>query len=76
MTCRHSNHSWLIAGGLIEWCYRCGAFRRLRITGDVTLSVDGAWAIPTGRDGKNPWDTYSKKDAAFRAKRKEGAGNG
>ena len=72
MRCRHSNHSWLISGGLIEWCYRCGAFRRMVITNGNTVSPSGAWARPSGPDGENPWDEYAKRDEAFKAKRSRG----
>ena len=28
--CRHERHSWLLAGARIEWCYVCGAWRKLK----------------------------------------------
>lgn len=70
MTCRHSNHSWLICGGLIEWCYRCGAFRKMKHLHETAVAPDGAWARPTGPDGENPWDDYARRDRAYGEKRK------
>lgn len=56
-TCRH-NKSWLIACGMVEWCYECGAFRKMnRIEGELNavypLSV---WIKPVGKGGENPSD--------------------
>jgi hypothetical protein len=52
--CRHANHSWLLAGGTIEWCYWCGAYRHMK-----QVSVNGVapytyWNKPTGADGPSP----------------------
>lgn len=56
--CRHRN-SWLLAGGLIEWCYECGAFRKMRRTNDLTiLAVGSCWAYPVGRGNPNPWNVW------------------
>lgn len=71
MNCRHSDHSWLICGGLIEWCYRCGAFRRMDLVNRTTFAPAGAWALPSGPEGANPWDEYKRKQAAWE-KRKLG----
>jgi hypothetical protein len=43
----HRQSSWIVAGGMMIWCYRCGAWRyndgrRMR------------WFKPTGPNGKNP----------------------
>lgn len=55
--CRH-NKSWFIANGLIEWCYECGAFRRLsRIEGERNLVYpSGIWIKPVGKGGENPFE--------------------
>ena len=52
--CRHSS-SWIMAGGHIEWCYRCGAVRRLRKISPMASVPASTWARPVGPDGKNPW---------------------
>jgi hypothetical protein len=62
MKCRHRD-SWLIGSGLYEWCYRCGAFRRLRSTGPTSI-VDSSWCVPVASG--NPWDAWVKRDAAWR----------
>lgn len=44
----HRDSTWLIAGGDIIWCYRCGAWR---------VNQPGRmfkWHRPTGLDGDNP----------------------
>jgi len=54
MACKH-RHSWILAGGLVEWCYQCGAVRLLRRV-DRTISAPATgWNRPTGPDGPNPW---------------------
>jgi len=55
--CRHDSHSWLLAGGYWEWCYQCGAVRKLiplERTAN-TLMPTTQWLRPTGENGKNPW---------------------
>lgn len=42
----HRQSTWLIAGGHIIWCYRCGAWRQ--------NMVKTVWHYPTGKNGKNP----------------------
>lgn len=43
----HRKSLWLIAGGSLLWCYRCGAWRP---------NVPGYmyWHKPTGTNGANP----------------------
>lgn len=71
MRCRHSNHSWLLCGGRIEWCYQCGAFRRTVHVNETTIVPAGAWALPSGPEGKNPWYEYEKKQAAWEKRKLE-----
>ena len=55
--CRHYD-SWLIPGGnhfLWEWCYRCGAIRRLVSTSGKVCRPVTQWKRPVGADGANPW---------------------
>jgi len=37
----------------------------------TTIVPAGAWALPSGPEGKNPWDEYKRKQAAWE-KRKLG----
>lgn len=43
----HRQSLWLIAGGAICWCYRCGAWRR-------NTPEHRKWHKPTGPQGENP----------------------
>lgn len=43
----HRQSLWIIAGGNLLWCYRCGAWRP-NSPGRVM------WHKPTGHDGDNP----------------------
>ena len=43
----HRKSIWLIAGGHIIWCYRCGAWRP-NVLGRMQ------WHKPTGPNGENP----------------------
>lgn len=52
--CRH-NKSWLIACGLIEWCYECGAFRKMYPVKQDVYPL-GIWIKPVGKGGENPSD--------------------
>lgn len=51
---RHERNSWLIAGGWIEWCYQCGAWRQMQRMAPNGVSPAGKWQKPTGIDGPNP----------------------
>ena len=42
----HRRSIWVIAGGYIIWCYRCGAWK--------ANSKQGEWQRPTGLNGSNP----------------------
>lgn len=54
MKCRHY-HTWLIAGGLFEWCYECGALRKMIEIAPAYLRNCTQWTRPTGKGGKNPY---------------------
>lgn len=43
----HRQSLWIIAGGHILWCYRCGAWR-------MNSAEKMPWHRPTGPDGENP----------------------
>lgn len=53
---RHERSSWLIAGGQIEWCYQCGAWRHLRRDPALANAFVAAslWLRPSGIGGANP----------------------
>ena len=42
----HRRSLWVMAGGHLLWCYRCGAVR--------TANKGDGWIKPTGPNGKNP----------------------
>lgn len=67
MSCRH-RQSWLLMGGYLEWCYQCGAFRRLERVKDSTNAVGPVtpWCRPTGLDGPNPWERWARQEIAYR----------
>lgn len=62
MRCRHKK-SWLIAGGLIEWCNDCGAFRNLA---PVSLKVNAVKVISSWCCPKMSYDDFEKKDLAWK----------
>lgn len=62
--CRHRN-SWLLLGGLVEWCYQCGAWRQLKANGLNSLAVVGPWCVPTGPNGENPHEWFRKRKAQY-----------
>jgi hypothetical protein len=61
MKCRHRT-SWIL-GSSYEWCYRCGAFRRLRATGLTSMVPVTTWCRPTGPNGDNPFGPWAKRNA-------------
>jgi hypothetical protein len=65
--CRHSA-SWLIDNGALEWCYQCGAWRRLRLVSESSNTVRPStpWVRPTGNGGENPWQTWRTATDAYR----------
>lgn len=42
----HRRSLWIVAGGDLLWCYRCGAWRM--------NATKGKWHRPTGPNGVNP----------------------
>lgn len=56
--CRHRRY-WLVAHGLVAWCYECGALRYMQLSDDRTMvSPIGRWAKPVGKGGANPWEKW------------------
>ena len=53
--CRHERNSWIILGGLGEWCFVCGAWRPLRIIGTNSSVSAGAWRKPSHDRNVNPY---------------------
>ena len=66
--CRH-RQSWIVAGGCYEWCYQCGAFRRLAEITPTLVEATSPWCKPTGPDGDNPWESWRKRTDAYRKRR-------
>lgn len=62
LPCKHSK-TWLIAGGRIEWCYQCGAFRTLNELISGGSVVCSAWCSPST---DNPWDAWRKRTKAWK----------
>lgn len=59
--CRHRD-SWIL-GFVWEWCYRCGALRRLSRTGPTSLAVDSGWQRPVGQTADNPGRLPTRRKA-------------
>lgn len=59
--CRHY-HSWILSGGRLEWCYECGALRKLKmLSNEPSVSApDGPWVRPVGKNGPNPWEMFEE----------------
>lgn len=54
--CRHERNSWVMAGGYLLWCYRCGAVLQMEVGVGGCWRVPGAkWIKPVGTDGENPY---------------------
>jgi len=75
MTCRH-RESWPIAGGRIEWCHACGAWRILVEKTAQQLAVVSPWC----RVGET-YESFDKRRLAYararatrNAKRKQAVG--
>ena len=55
--CKHRT-TWLIGppglGTMLEWCYACGALRRLREVSPAHLVPSTYWQRPVGMGGGNP----------------------
>jgi hypothetical protein len=52
--CRHERNSWIILGGMVEWCYVCGAYRLLRLLDHSTSTPRSRWIKPSGDPKRNP----------------------
>ena len=59
---RHEATSWLIANGYYEWCYQCGAIRRMekmeKINGVYPVSN---WCKPQKENPYEKWQNSFKK---------------
>ena len=54
--CRHRT-SWIILGGYAEWCYFCGAWRRLQPMERINVSYPATtWVKPTHDKNDNPYE--------------------
>lgn len=61
--CRHAK-TWLLSDGFLEWCYQCGAFRKMtKYPGGVT--PNSLWCRPVGVDGENPFDDWHLKSQLY-----------
>ncbi len=59
--CRHERNSWLLAGGHIEWCFACGAWRQMTVTDrGVYPAEKRGWYKPSGDPKVNPWKGLDK----------------
>jgi hypothetical protein len=65
MKCRHRK-CWLICGGLVTWCYQCGAWRQMRHVTHNGVAPVGPWCVPSGPGGFNPYDQFEKRQKAYR----------
>ena len=65
--CRHERHSWLIANAEYEWCYVCGAYRRLEMKSGYLVPIS-KWVKPSGYKNNNPWEKYSNDNIKRRTK--------
>ncbi len=56
--CRHERNSWLIAGGHVEWCFVCGAWRYMKKVGPNAVTradpPHDKWNKPSGDPKINP----------------------
>lgn len=66
--CRH-RRTWLIAGGYHEWCYECGALRRMEVAPPNSCYPVTRWTRPTGIGGDNPWPPVELNNRKARDKR-------
>ena len=68
--CRHSA-SWILFGGDAEWCYVCGAIRRLKPIGPNSSVPATRWAVPTGDKDNNSTRVWQIESRCLAAMRKE-----
>lgn len=68
VNCRH-RQTWIM-GSSYEWCYQCGAFRRMRQTAQRNvIAPDSAWVTPTGPGGVNPVNLWERRNATWTKRR-------
>lgn len=62
--CRHERNSWLIGSSdvnkIYEWCWRCGALRKLVRYADNCYRPESRWIRTVGVNGKNPYNKIVK----------------
>jgi len=57
--CRHDRSCWIMFGGRLLWCYRCGAIRDMALIGETNRCYPTSqWMKPMGPGGENPWERY------------------
>lgn len=61
--CRHERNSWIICGGYAEWCYVCGAWRKLEPISPNSSRAASTWARPSGNPAVNPFDSIKPREA-------------
>lgn len=59
-SCRH-RANWLVALMHFEWCYRCGAMRQMKQTGNAACVPDSVWLRPIG-SGENHLKSWENKN--------------
>lgn len=55
MKCRHYRTALIGAAGVWEWCYECGALRRMIMISPTVLTSGTFWQRPVGAGGENPF---------------------
>ena len=70
--CRHRG-SWLLAGGIIEWCYECGAWRKMTERGMAQVDVASPWCYPSGVGSENPWGEWDARRRTWLARNRRPA---
>ena len=54
--CSHRK-TWIIAGGYYEWCYSCGALRKMKLIEGNAGAPASKWIRPVG-NGENPYRLF------------------
>ena len=52
--CRHDRNSWLLASGNIEWCFVCGAWRKMGHVSSTEVIPLTHWVKPSHDRDNNP----------------------
>jgi len=62
--CRHERNSWLLGpdygSEMLEWCWKCGALRKLKRIERNEYAPESYWIRPVGVKGENPWGKIKK----------------